>query len=247
MNVSRQRYGSLDAAVVDAKVTDAPIDLVAVLMHGYGAPGDDLVPLADELLRRWTPRGNVRLIFPAAPLSLASLGMPGGRAWWHLSIQSLLDAFAAGEHHRLKAFDPPGIDEARDAIDRACAAALDEAGLDRSRLVLGGFSQGAMLATETALHRGDAIGGLVLWSGTLIRESIWRPAAERAAKLRIYQSHGSYDPILPFVTATWLRDLLTETGHDLTFAPFAGPHTITADGLAGLGTLLDRALERSSA
>src|SRR6478736_8223909 len=46
---------------------------VVVLLHGYGAPGDDLASLAKSLLR---PR--TRFVLPAAPLALGN----GGRAWW---------------------------------------------------------------------------------------------------------------------------------------------------------------------
>ena len=46
-----------------------------VVLHGWGAEGTDLVPLAEEL-----KRPGVRFFVPAAPL--AEIG--GGRAWWHL-------------------------------------------------------------------------------------------------------------------------------------------------------------------
>src|SRR3954451_11140674 len=50
-----------------------------VVLHGWGAPGDDLVPLAEAMLR---PGG--RFFVPAGPLP----EMGGGRAWWHLDPMS---------------------------------------------------------------------------------------------------------------------------------------------------------------
>ena len=65
--------------------TDVP--LTVVLMHGYGAPGDDLVGLADVLA---VPVGTT-FLFPEAPsgltgaAALMSLG-DEGRAWWQIDI-----------------------------------------------------------------------------------------------------------------------------------------------------------------
>lgn len=238
--VQQRRYGTLNAHLVDAYVTAGPIDLVVVLFHGYGAPGTDLVGLGEEVASQLPAQRNVRYVFPEAPLSLDDIGLYQGRAWWHLSIQSLLQSFENQDFERIRSFSPEGVDQAREAADIAIAAALDEVGLDRSRLILGGFSQGAMLATELALHRGDAIRGLVLWSGTLIREGIWKKRAAESKPLQIVQSHGTRDPILPFVTATWLRDLLVEAGHHVNFLKFAGPHTIPMEALQAMVDLINQ-------
>lgn len=234
---SRRRLGSLSTLVLDPADSHAKVERVVVLCHGYGAPGDDLVPLAEEIQAQVGNR-PIRYVFPAAPQSLDSLGIYGGRAWWPISIQSLLEEFEQGHHDVLRQFVPPGLSEAREALDLTIAAALDEVQLDRSRLVLGGFSQGAMLATETALHRGDAIAGLLLWSGTLISESQWRSQAAQTPPLKIVQSHGRFDPILPFVTATWLRDLLKESGHEVRWLEFNGPHTIPYEAIQASAQLL---------
>src|SRR6185369_8839181 len=69
---------------------DGPL---VVLLHGFGAPGDDLVPLFRQLD---VPR-EVRFAFPAAPLDLRTLGAgyAGGRAWWMIDVAAL-DARARG-------------------------------------------------------------------------------------------------------------------------------------------------------
>ena len=61
-------------AGLDAMVAGSGTGPIVVLVHGFGAPGDDLVPLADEIS---APAGT-RFVFPAAPLSLG----PDSRAWW---------------------------------------------------------------------------------------------------------------------------------------------------------------------
>ncbi|MCA9104080.1 MAG: hypothetical protein KDA83_01560 [Planctomycetales bacterium] len=238
MSMRRVRYGALNCTVVEADSEQRP-DRLAVLCHGFGAPGDDLVPLADELLAHFPWKHRVRFVFPAAPLSLDEWGMPGARAWWPISIQSLLSAFERGETDVLKDFSPQELPAVRDALDLCCSAALEDAGLGRDRLVLGGFSQGAMISTELALHRAERLAGLILWSGTLIRRPYWTQQAELTPPLRVVQSHGRQDTVLPFVTGEWLRDLLVAGGHDVNFLPFNGPHTIPMPAFEAAAHLLD--------
>jgi len=94
------------------------------------------------------------------------------------------------------------------------------------RLVLGGFSQGAMLATDVTLRLEEAPAGLCVLSGTLLCEKEWRLRAARRAQLPILQSHGRQDPILPFQGAVWLQEMFEGAGMTVEFHPFDGPHTI---------------------
>jgi phospholipase/carboxylesterase len=64
---------------------------VVVLLHGWGAPGDDLVPLGQEID---APRGT-RYVFPEAPLSL-QMGFGDSRAWWMLDLEKRQREIAAG-------------------------------------------------------------------------------------------------------------------------------------------------------
>ncbi|MCA9193175.1 MAG: hypothetical protein KDB03_15485 [Planctomycetales bacterium] len=224
---SRQQLGPLSCVVVRPD-TDIPIGKVAVFCHGFGASGEDLVGLAGELLDVHAhPTNGVMLVFPAAPISLDDEGMPGGRAWWRLSIQRLMDAMEAGHYERVREEVPPGIDEARDKLSQCIQAALSLASLDEGSLLLGGFSQGAMLSVDTALRGlSEPPSQIVLFSGALICERLWKPLANRLANSEVFQSHGNFDPILPIQMGAWLRELLLESGCNVSFLEFDGPHTI---------------------
>jgi len=112
-------------------------------------------------------------------------------------------------------------------------------------VVLGGFSQGAMVTTDLALRQDEAPAALVILSGTLLAESEWRARAVRRKGLRVLQSHGRQDPILPFAEAVLLRDLLQESGLAVEFLPFDGPHTISEEALDRLGALLLSLLDKA--
>jgi phospholipase/carboxylesterase len=233
----RQRIGVLDCVVVK---TDAPPAAVAVLCHGFGAPGDDLAGLAPDLLEARSGGQPVELIFPAGLLSLADEGFAEGRAWWRLSIQRLIAAMEQGQYEQVRRESPPGIDEARAAITEVVTTALARTGLSERRLLLGGFSQGAMLSMECACCGLDsAPAGMALYSGCLIREDQWTPRAAKLADTRVVQSHGEFDSILPLPAGLWLRDLLLAQGCQLEFLQFQGPHTISWEAIESTARLLD--------
>lgn len=216
---------------------DNPAGPTIVLLHGFGAPGDDLAGLADMIE---VPPGST-LIFPEALHDLAELAGPmyrGARAWWMIDMARLEVAIRTGAIRDLSSEVPDGLEEARGAVVAMLDAAQAEGLLSPERLVLGGFSQGAMLALDVALRTTRGVAGLVLLSGTLIAEREWRPLMRARAGTPVFQSHGTSDPILPFVIAEKLRDALTEAGLDVTFDSFAGGHAIPPRTMAKLGSWL---------
>jgi phospholipase/carboxylesterase len=233
-----RQMGGLTCRVADAVKGDGP-DVVAVFCHGFGAPGDDLVPLAGELLRAQPAlRGGTRLIFPQAPLDMAPQGLPGGRAWWPIDMLQLQAAIEFGEFRNLRNECPELLPEARRLLMQLIDEVRAETKLPLSRFVLGGFSQGAMLSTDVALRLPESPGGLVIWSGTLLCEDQWRPLAPHRAGLPVVQSHGHEDPILPCEAAGWLRDLLVDAGLEVQFLPFHGYHQIPHNAVIAAAELM---------
>jgi len=239
MHVESTRLGGLACQVVDWNQTDAAPQLAVVLCHGYGAPGTDLVPLGPELFELHPGlRGKVRFVFPQAPLSLAAQGMPGGRAWWHLDVMRLMMSIETGNFGEFRENSPAGLPDARQLLTSLVDELCGSTGLAPNRVVLGGFSQGSMLATDVSLRLPEAPGALCVFSGTVICESEWRALAASRGRLRIVQSHGYQDPILPYQGAEWLRDLFLESGFDVDFVPFPGMHSIPFEALHRFASLL---------
>lgn len=241
MALRRETLGGLTCRIISRLPEGVPPKIVVVLCHGFGAPGHDLVPIGDELFDLCPALANsVEVIFPAAPLSLEHLGFDGGRAWWHIDMNELVGAIEHGNLRILRDRRPDGIDEARDSLLGLLEDVRQKTKLSGSRFVLGGFSQGSMLAVEAALHWSETPGGLCLWSSTLVSEAQWRANIARLKDVPVVQSHGRQDPILPFEAAIALRDLLTEAGAKMNFIEFNGPHTITLAGLQALAEMLER-------
>jgi phospholipase/carboxylesterase len=234
--------GALDCLVVDALPEGTAPALVVVLCHGYGAPATDLVPLAPELIAaRPALAPAVRFVFPGAPLSLSAFGMPQARAWFHLPQEVLM-----GQERNWDRFAravPEGLPAARRALLGLLSELSVATKLPYGRMVLGGFSQGAMMATDVTLRLEEPPAGLCLLSGTMICEDEWRKRAPVRRGLPVLQGHGRYDDILPLAPAERLRDLLTEAGLAVEFVPFDGPHTIAPEELERMAAFLVARLE----
>ena len=202
-----------------------------VLCHGFGAPGDDLVALSGALP---VPPGT-RWFFPEAPLTIDFGFGQTGRAWWPIDMMALQEAMLRGRRDALSTTTPDGLHEARRAL-AGCLEALGAThGIVRNSTLVGGFSQGSMLATELALSEGEPFAGLVVLSGTLLCRDRWEPMARaHAAGLHVLMTHGRRDPILPFAWAEDLRAVLAAAGADVTWVPHAGAHEIPRLALEGL-------------
>jgi phospholipase/carboxylesterase len=205
---------------------------VVVLLHGFGAPGTDLVPLWRELA---VPR-EVRFVFPEAPLELSF----GGRAWWPIDMARLQDRFSQAGVESLIAEVPPGIDEARSSLLELLSVLESDFGALPEQTVIGGFSQGAMLATDTVLRTSRPFGGLAVLSGTLISHDEWLPLMAARRGLPVLQSHGRADPVLPFELAERLRAELVSAGIPVEFVAFNGGHGIPGGVIEGLTRLIRR-------
>jgi phospholipase/carboxylesterase len=210
-------------------VGPADATTTVILMHGFGAPGDDLVALAPYI------SAPVRFVFPEAPLELGGL-YGDSRAWWLLDLARLERELSSGGAHDRSAEVPEGLDVARDHVTRL----VDDvsARFPASKLVLGGFSQGAMLALDVALHAKTPPAGLVLMSGTFLAEPVWGPRFASLAGVPILMSHGRRDQLLPFAASEMLRDRLRAAGAKVEWIEFVGGHEIPPVVVEAVGAFL---------
>ena len=148
-----------------------------VLLHGRGADGQDLFPLLDML----DPERRLHAVTLQAPMQLP--GNPG----WHWYVVERV-----GYPH-VETFQP-----ALEALEREIDTLLDEHGLTHDQLVLGGFSQGAVMSIAAGLGHGrTAPAFLLAWSGFVPTVDGWELDPEVAAGVPVLLTHGSLDPVIP--------------------------------------------------
>ena len=236
-----EKIGGVDCTIVDDLQGNERPKLAVVMAHGFGASGSDLVSIGTSMLRDYPHIGETtRFYFPAAPIDLTKAGIPGGRAWWTLDVDALMRANQSRNYDALRIEEPKGLPAAREAIDGVINYIQGHDGIPVPRMVVGGFSQGAMLATDFALRSSEAPAELVVFSGTLTNEKNWREFAAKRGKLKVLQSHGYQDPVLPFVAATWLKEMFEEFKFDLDFMPYQGFHGIPQSALTTLAEHLKK-------
>jgi phospholipase/carboxylesterase len=164
---------------------------VVVLLHGYGANGDDLIALADA----WRPAlPNTAFVAPNAPQPIP--GMYGGLQWFALSMRD------PSEYWR-------GVASAQPLLDRFLDAELARHGLGPERLVLVGFSQGTMMALHVGLRRATAPAGIVAYSGLLAGPE---HLAETQARPPVLLVHGEADDLIPVEALHVAREALAAAG-----------------------------------
>ena len=166
---------------------------LVVMLHGVGADGADLIGLAPILAGGMT---NALFLAPDGPEPCDMA--PMGRQWFSLARR-----------------DPGALDAGvrRASVDVAgfVAGELDKAGLGADRLILLGFSQGAMTALHLALRGAEgpaaavvALSGMLLCAHTLADEIRHRPP--------VLICHGDADMVVPVSAAGHAGDLLQAAG-----------------------------------
>jgi phospholipase/carboxylesterase len=231
MPSEKVNWGGLTSNIVHNLPAGTQPNVVVVLCHGYGAPATDLVGLAQPILATAREGFRAALVFPGAPLDLAEIGMPGGRAWWPVDLDRLINRRTPELLAQFQSACPPGLPESRDRLVALLAEAGRHYGLTADRFILGGFSQGAMLTTDVALRLKKPPAGLCILSGALIDESEWQPLARERGPLKVLQSHGRHDSILPFALGKSLCDMLQHSGAAVDFYAFDGDHEVPLEVL----------------
>jgi len=155
-----------------------PPQHLVILLHGYGADGDDLIGLA-PFFARALPLAE--FLAPNAP---EPCEMGFGYQWFGLGGRIDPVMIAAGMRRAAPILD--------DFIDNALA----ERGLGPDRLALIGFSQGTMMALDRALRRPDSAAAIVGFSG-MVADPAPQIACD-APRPPILLIHGTADPVVPF-------------------------------------------------
>jgi phospholipase/carboxylesterase len=214
---------------------EGPPDLM--LLHGEQATPAQLLPSTRSI--GFPAQG--RILLPEAPEVVAPRdGLPGGRVWWDLDLSAYR---RGGRGVDLTSLEPRGLERAAKLV----RSSLGRAEISQARpIVLGGFSQGALVACEVAFNSDAPLSALVLLSGTYVDSTEWGWNAAGRRGLPVFIAHGRQDPIFPFEQAEKLAEKLARgqgEGHpgvDVTFVPFEGGHEVTAEVQGELAMFLAR-------
>ncbi len=172
-----------------------------VLFHGRGADEHDLFPLLDAL----DPERRLLGVTPRGPLSLPA----GGAHWYALgglptpNATTFLATFA-----QVSAF-------------------LDALPVPIERVVLGGFSQGAVMSYALGLGGGrPRSAAIIALSGFFPRVEGFTMDLDGLDGYPVAIAHGSLDPVIPVDFGRDAREILETAGAAVLYHETAVPHTI---------------------
>ncbi len=191
-----------------------------VLFHGRGADERDLLPVADLL----DPERRLLVVSPRGPLALP----PGGAHWYIIRA--------------LGYPDPPTFLPTFAAASAWLDALVGETSLGWDRVVLGGFSQGAVMTYALGLGSGrPRPAALIALSGFMPTvpgfELDLSPPLPPVAI-----GHGTYDQVIGVEWGRQARATLEEAGADVLYRESPMPHTIDPGFLEELRPWLAEAL-----
>jgi phospholipase/carboxylesterase len=176
-----------------------------VLLHGRGTSEHDLVPLLDV----FDPERRLVGLTPGGPLHVA----PGGRHWY--SVRRI--GFPEPETFR------SGFEQLSGWVD----AIASELGVPLERTILGGFSQGAVMAYALSLVEGrPAPAGILALSGFSPTVDGYPIDLEGREGLPVAIFHGAHDPVIGVEWGRSAREALEAAGAAVTYREAPVPHTL---------------------
>lgn len=189
-------------------------DSLVILLHGYGADGNDLFGLGQALAPHLP---NTAFRSPNAPEACAV--NPGGYQWFPISWLDGSPESAMKE----------GAERAARTLHAYLDEVLEEEGLTPDRVAIIGFSQGTMMSLNVMLRRAEPFAALVGFSGRLVEIDGTGPITSKPPVLLI---HGDQDEMVPVESIHEARGALTEAGVDVNWHISQGiGHGIAPDGL----------------
>ena len=191
-----------------------------VLFHGRGADELDLYPLLDVL----DPERRLLGVTPRGPLALP----PGGAHWYAVQRIGYPDAATF-----LRTLEGAG---------RWLDALLADAGIATDRVVLGGFSQGAVMTYALGLGEGrPRPAALIALSGFLPTVEGFALALDGPLPA-VAIGHGSYDSVIEVGWGRKARATLESAGAAVTYRESPLPHTVDPRFATELASWIERVL-----
>lgn len=187
-------------------------DGVLVLLHGYGSSPDSIVEVGRRLRISWD------VVAPRGPRAVAS----DRHSWYPLSFDS---TGGVGQ--------PESVDEAMGEDTAGLVRLVESLKIEGKPLVVGGFSQGAMVALHLASVGAEGLDGVVVLSGD------WPAGTSRVDRsLSYFVAHGEADPLIPIDRSKRLQARLGSEA--TTYKTYRGMrHTVGARTVADLAKWLE--------
>jgi phospholipase/carboxylesterase len=183
-----------------------------VLMHGVGSNEQDLFGLAPAV------PPNFQVVSLRAPNVMGR----GAYAWFQFSVTPQGERII---NHAQEA-------DSRERVAETVTALSGQLGVPPERVVLGGFSQGGIMALSLLLTQPQLMHGAMVLHSRLLREVLPLQAPpESFGGKQLWVSAGTRDQVLPLAHGQAIRDHAQSLPLKLSYNEFHNAHEITPDEL----------------
>ncbi len=203
------------------KQTHGAPDAAVIWLHGLGADGSDFVPALPYL--NLPAQCKVRFIFPNAPVQPVTIN--GGLAMpsWY-DILAMLPQRVTDEAQLAQSV----------ASIKAIAQEQIEQGIEASRIIIIGFSQGGAVAYELALTSSLGFSGVACMS-TYLPRKLTAEQCKADKSLDMLVIHGTQDDVVPCELGENSVSHLKELGYEPKWSSFPMAHEVSLQSLSILG------------
>lgn len=193
---------------------------LVILMHGYGSNMSDLVSLAPMISRE-----GYLFAFPNAPIRIDfGMGMAGYA--WSAPLEADFD-----EHGR-----------AESLLETMIEDVTSRYGVEEGKAVIGGFSQGGMMALRHGLRHPDRFPGIVALSSRLPPQDRPDGAPDSPPAQRVFIAHGTYDDVIHVQEGRSAHDVLSRGDYPAEYHEYGMAHQIIPEVIADLSAWLTETL-----
>ncbi|KAF9426774.1 hypothetical protein BGZ94_006024 [Podila epigama] len=180
-----------------------------IFMHGLGDSGAGWAPIGEQL-GHYAP--HIKFVFPNAPSIPVTVN--GGMlcpAWYNIRTMGAIN----------QEQDEKGMLQSRQQVLDIIKEEIDVHGVPANRIVLGGFSQGCVVALLTALTSEYRFAGLVALSGYMpLHTKIMSMSSEVSRKIPIFWGHGDSDQVVKYDYGRQSVELLEKNKYKVTFKTY---------------------------
>lgn len=178
-----------------------------LLLHGYGSNEEDLFSFTAQLPEEYY------IISARAPYSLP----PYGNAWYAISFDNDMNKFS----------DDAQAIASRDLIAQFIDEVVEAYPIDKDRVTLVGFSQGAILSYAVALTYPEKVERVLAMSGYLNMDIVADDFNKKdISKLRFFISHGAVDQVIPVQWARKAPEFLKTLGLEAEYHEYPVGHGV---------------------
>ena len=191
---------------------NAPLIL---MLHGYGSDEKDLFSFANELPEEYI------IISLKAPHAM----QPSGNAWYAINFDAQKGKFSDIEQAILS----------RELVKTFLEEAIEAYPIDKNKVSLLGFSQGTILSFALALSYPEVIKHVIGLSGYVDTNMIEAGYESKDfSHLKVYNSHGSVDQVIPVEWARQNKPLLEKLNIDTVYEEYPVGHGINPQNFQSL-------------